>query len=72
MSTGAVRRMCKDADNTRHKATTRKAAMRRVALAGSARSVCADCATHVGRSWLDVAFWLKTCWSGSRTWQNGF
>ncbi|CAL8086030.1 unnamed protein product [Prunus armeniaca] len=49
--------------------------MVRTMLAGCASSWLAGCATQAGRlcwTWLNVAVWLKTCWSGSRTWAKRF
>ncbi|KAH0983401.1 hypothetical protein GBA52_010578 [Prunus armeniaca] len=62
----------KDVNSTGHKAAACRAVMRSAAMAGSSSNARIDCKTHVGKSWPEVAVWLKTCWSGSKTWQNCF
>ncbi|KAH0982198.1 hypothetical protein GBA52_009375 [Prunus armeniaca] len=65
MSTGAAHNVCagcaKDADSIGHKVAACKADMCSAALVGSAGNMCVDCTTHIGKLWLDVAVWLKTC-----------
>ncbi|CAL8124060.1 unnamed protein product [Prunus armeniaca] len=52
----------------RHSSKAAQCTRQTCAAQRAMRKAC--CAAHVGSWWLDVAVWLKTCWSGSRTWQN--